>query len=216
MSKFYDKHSSGNDDSLSAFLDGEATHADIDALLASDRQTLASQVDRYHRIHQAIQPEQTLLIDDAGSFLDQIHRKLDEGKQDTNVVAFPTQSQALTKPEKLEQVTLPNMASRSSLSKRSVFSGLAVAASVAFAVVLGGNVLLQGDSTAQTPVFAATPPVQQMPTEPFSALSAEEALQNNERLQNYLRQHAQQASMTVGQGMIPMARVVGYPQGKPQ
>ena len=54
------------------------------------------------------------------------------------------------------------------------------------------------------------------PAHPLTALSAEEALENNERLQNYLRQHAQQASMTVGQGMIPMAKVVGYPQGSGQ
>ncbi|CUB05286.1 hypothetical protein [Marinomonas fungiae] len=216
MTKFHDKHGSERDDSLSAFLDNEATPTDIEILLNSDINDLASKLDHYHQIQQAIQPDQVSLIDDSGAFLAQMHAKLEQGKPDTNVVAFPKQNTHLLKSEKLEQVALPNL-SQSHGSKRSFFSGLAVAASVAFVVVLGGNVLLEGGSaTTKTPTFAATSTPQVTPLEPITALSAEEALQNNERLQNYLRQHAQQASMTVGQGMIPMAKVVGYPQGNDQ
>lgn len=212
MSKFHDKHGSGCDDSLSAFLDNEATHADIEALLASDIQDLTDKLDHYSQIQQAIQPDQALLIENSGAFLAQMHAKLEQGKQETNVVAFPKQNTQLLKSEKLEQVELPNM-SQVTGSRRSFFSGLAVAASVAFVVVLGGNLLLEGDGATTIPTFAASHAPQVTPAEPIMALSAEEALENNERLQNYLRQHAQQASMTVGQGMIPMAKVVGYPQG---
>lgn len=216
MSKFHDKHGSGRDDSLSAFLDNEATHADIEVLLASDIDSLADKLDHYSQIQQAIQPDHALLIEDSGAFLAQMHAKLEQVKQETNVVAFPKQPTQLLKSEKLAQVELPNI-SQVSGSKRSFFSGLAVAASVAFVVVLGGNVLLDNDSAATaTATFAASNAAQMTPTEPITALSAEEALHNNERLQNYLRQHAQQASMTVGQGMIPMAKVVGYPQGTGQ
>lgn len=216
MSKFYDKHGSGNDGSLSAFIDNEATHADIEALLATDIRVLADKMDHYQQIHQAIQPDYEGLIEDSGSFLEQMHRKLDEGKQDTNVVEFPTQNTQLTKPQKLEHVQLPTMHDDVGRSKRSFFSGVAVAASVAFAVVLGGNLFFEADRSSSTASFATVSLPQQSSVEPLNALNAEEALQNNKRLQNYLRQHAQQASMTVGQGMIPMAKVVGFPQGNSQ
>lgn len=218
MSKFHDKHGTGRDESLSAFLDNEASHADIETLLASDINDLANKLDHYSQIQQAIQPDHALLIEDSASFLAQMHAKLDQAKQDTNVVAFPNQNPQLpSKPVKLESVALPNLSqTHSSSSKRSLFSGLAVAASVAFVVVLGGNVLLEGDSAPATPTFASNSTLQVTPAEPITELSAEEALQNNARLQSYLRQHAQQASMTVGQGMIPMAKVVGYPQGNGQ
>lgn len=216
MSKFHDKHGPGRDDSLSAFLDGEATYADIEVLLASDINELANKSDHYAQIQQAIQPDQALLIEDSGVFLAQMHDKLEQGKQETNVVAFPKQNTQPLKPEKLEQVELPNL-SQAKGSKRSFFSGLAVAASVAFVVILGGNLLLDSDTATTMPTFAASSNASQVtPAEPMTALTAEDALHNNERLQNYLRQHAQQASMTVGQGMIPMAKVVGYPQGNGQ
>ncbi|SBS28270.1 hypothetical protein MAQ5080_01059 [Marinomonas aquimarina] len=216
MSKFHDKHGVGRDDSLSAFLDNEATQADIEALLASDINVLADKLDHYAQIQQAIQPDHAVLIEDSGAFLAQMHSKLEQGKAETNVVAFPNQPSQATPPAKLEQLELPHMSPTAHRSRRSLFSGLAVAASVAFVVVLGGNLLLQGDSNNTTPTFAASTAPQATPVEPITALSPEEALQNNERLQNYLRQHAQQASMTAGQGMIPMAKVVGYPQGNGQ
>lgn len=216
MSTFYDKYDSGSHDSLSAFLDNEATSADLDALLASDVTRLADKIDGYHRIHHAMQPDQALIIDASSSFLAQMHAKLDADKHDTNVVAFPTQNATLSMPEKTDPAQWPTLTSASTAPKRPLWSGLAVAASVALVVVLGGNVLMQGDTATSTPVFAATPATPLVPPAASRSLSAEEALQNNERLQNYLRQHAQQASMTVGQGMIPMARVVGYPQDSHQ
>ncbi len=216
MSKFYDKHGSSSDDSLSAFLDNEATLADIDQLLASDPMHLAQKVDRYQDIHQALQPDAEVLISDSGDFLAQMHRKMEQTTQESNVVVFPNQGALATKPEKLEQVHLPNLENNAPHTKRAFFSGLAVAASVAFVVVLGGNAWLSDDQSfsSNNIVTAQTSTIK--PAQPLTALSAEEALENNERLQNYLRQHAQQASMTVGQGMIPMAKVVGYPQGSGQ
>ncbi|MBJ7549706.1 hypothetical protein [Marinomonas ostreistagni] len=216
MSKFYDKHGSSSDDSLSAFLDNEATQADIDKLLASDPMYLAHKVDCYQDIHQALQPDTEVLISDSGDFLAQMHRKMEQITQESNVVVFPNQGALATKPEKLEQLHLPNLENNAAHTKRAFFSGLAVAASVAFVVVLGGNALLNDDQsfTSNNIVTAQNSTIK--PAQPLTALSAEEALENNARLQNYLRQHAQQASMTVGQGMIPMAKVVGYPQGSDQ
>ncbi|MBM6551399.1 hypothetical protein [Marinomonas ostreistagni] len=217
MSKYSDPYNSGAQDSLSAFLDNEATPADIEALLASDMQKLAQKVDSYHQIHQSVQPDSEQWIFDSGAFLNGLHDKLDAGIEDSNVLAFPKRNAMLNSvsPE-------PVMAEQTASSEPQVkpvrkhyWSGLAVAASVAFAVVLGGNVLLDSNDGVATPNFVANSNAQ---AEPLATASSADTirLEDNERLQNYLRQHAQQASMTVGQGMIPMAKVVGYPQGNAQ
>ena len=83
MSKFYDKHGSSSDDSLSAFLDNEATLADIEQLLASDPMHLAQKIDRYQDIHQALQPDAEVLISDSGDFLAQMHRKMEQTTQES-------------------------------------------------------------------------------------------------------------------------------------
>lgn len=217
MSKQDDTYDSETCDSLSAFLDNEADAADIEALLAADMDVLASKVDRYHLIHQSLQPDSESLTLDSAEFLASIHHKLEQEVSDSNVVAFPGQNMAPAprpRPETLEapQATAPLKRGRS------LFAGLAVAASMAFVVVLGGNLLLEGESSVAPSTYAttfvdeATPQVVQ----PVNQISIEQALQDNARLQNYLRQHAQQASMSAGQGMIPMAKVVSYPQGNQQ
>lgn len=217
MSKHNDPYGPTNQDSLSAFFDNEATHADIDLLLNSDMKTLADKADVYHRIHQSVQSDNDHMMFRTSDFLAGFHEKLDQVQVESNVVAFPGKKAAPMRVEKLDQVHLPDIGHvEEKLTKRSLFSGLAVAASVAMVVVLGGNALLQGNDPV-TPNFVASQPALQVePAAPISALSAEEALENNTRLQQYLRQHAQQASMSVGQGMIPMAKVVGYPQGNGQ
>lgn len=218
MSKNNGIYGSGTYESLSAFLDNEATADDIERLLAADKKELANKLDHYHEIYQTVQPDTEHLIFDSSAFLAGMHEKLKQDIPDSNIVAFPVQGGALKRTE--FEVSLPDLeAPKETRPVRSMWGGLAVAASVALVVVLSGNLLLGGaDSSMTTPTFAAasTPIIEQKNVLPVHEISGDVALENNERLQNYLRQHAQQASMTVGQGMIPMARVVSYPQGSRQ
>lgn len=219
MSKYSDPNKPGVQDSLSAFLDNEATDADIEALLAIDTQTLAQKADHYQQIHNALQADSEPLIFDSAEFLNGINRCLSEGVEDSNVLAFPKRNPIATTapPQSIASAPTATTHSKEALprKKKSFVSGLAIAASVAFAVVLGGNLLLNNNMGMDAPVFASNASEQELNV---AAPTTDSGLnfEDNERLQNYLRQHAQQASMTVGQGMIPMAKVVGYPQGNAQ
>jgi sigma-E factor negative regulatory protein RseA len=87
----------------------------------------------------------------------------------------------------------------------------AIAASVAFVMVLGTQLFWDGQEEIQTNFQTST------------EMGASDVLANpqdiqslplnvqNERLKSYLRQHAEQATMASGQGMMPMARLVSYP-----
>lgn len=91
--------------------------------------------------------------------------------------------------------------------KRSL-GGAAIAASVAFVVISGGSYLMNdGEPAAVAPLQASINPVP-VNVKPIQQVSVE---LDNKRLQNYLRQHAEQSTMAAGQSMLPMARVVGYP-----
>ena len=92
-----------------------------------------------------------------------------------------------------------------------MLSGVAIAASVTFVIIFGGNALLTTDTISPNLMAEVRSPVNNLVITPLSELNKESLLVDNVRLQNYLRQHAEQAAMTVGQGMIPMARVVSYP-----
>ncbi|MFD1381900.1 sigma-E factor negative regulatory protein [Rhodanobacter aciditrophus] len=217
MSKHNGKFGSGTYESLSAFLDNEANAEDIERLLAADKNDLAYKLDHYHEIYQTVQPDSEHLIFDSSAFLAGIHDKLKKDIPDNNIVAFPVRNEA---PQRNTlDISLPVVSeSESKNTKGPIFGGLAVAASVALMVLLGGNLLLSTPDNGFSSVTAtaARAPVIEQNVVPVQELRGEMALENNERLQSYLRQHAQQASMTVGQGMIPMARVVSYPQGERQ
>lgn len=214
MSKYDDTHNSKTYESLSAFLDNEASQADIEVLLTADKEGLANKLDHYHQIHQSTQLDGEQFIFDSGAFLSGIKDKLKEEMSDSNVVAFPQKNVLQQTNVDAEFSELEEQNDDPQVSHRPMWGGLAVAASVAVAVVMGGNLLLGGSSTdVTTPVFATNSvPVVEQNSISIQNIDGVADLENNERLKNYLRQHAQQASMTVGQGMIPMARVVSYPQ----
>ena len=106
----------------------------------------------------------------------------------------------------------PDMVADVAPPKRYFWSGFAVAASVAFAIVVGGNLLLNPAPT-NAPALAVqnTENTLTVPVTSLAELKKQPMDIDNLRLQNYLRQHAEQATMTVGRGMIPMARIASYP-----
>ncbi|AEF55775.1 sigma-E factor negative regulatory protein [Marinomonas posidonica] len=182
--------------SLSAMFDGEATEQDIAALLAQDTDVLARQLEGFHAIQQHLHKDDQVAVGLQDSLLMRIHHTLEADGEEREA------------PEPVAQeVSLP----KSNVNWKMMFSGIAMAASVAFVVVLGGNLLLKPDAS-QVPLTAEVIPVKAaQPVTPLAELNQQRLPLDNVKLQQYLRQHAEQATMTVGQGMIPMARVVNYP-----
>jgi sigma-E factor negative regulatory protein RseA len=87
----------------------------------------------------------------------------------------------------------------------------AMAASVAFIAVLAGQLFIG----QETPGYINSSAVASL-DQSNAILESPQDIKtlsldvNNERLQSYLRQHTEQATMAIGQGMIPMARVVSF------
>ncbi|GGN33799.1 MULTISPECIES: sigma-E factor negative regulatory protein [Marinomonas] len=190
--------------SLSAMFDGEASERDIERLLQADSAELSRQVESFHLIQQTLHKDSAVTLGLADSLLLRVRAEID--KEDLQVKQPNTSLE-----EKVLPFVLPEKATSSRPNWRVMLSGVAVAASVSFVVILGGNGLLTSD-TAQTNVVAEVrTPSPNMIVTPLAQLDKDTLQADNIRLQHYLRQHAEQAAMTVGQGMIPMARVVSYP-----
>jgi sigma-E factor negative regulatory protein RseA len=190
--------------SLSAMFDGEATEQDIERLLQGDSAELSRQSESFHLIQQTLHKDSVVSAGLADSLLLRIRAELDADeseveKQDTLV----------------ENNLLPFVSPKQRTASRPVWkvmlSSVAVAASVTFVVIFGGSELLTSDSTTPNLVAEARSPASNMVVTPLAELDKNALQADNVRLQHYLRQHAEQAAMTVGQGMIPMARVVSYP-----
>lgn len=190
--------------SLSAMFDGEASERDIERLLQADSAELSRQLESFHLIQQTLHKDSAVTLGLADSLLLRVRAEID--KEDLQVKQSNTSLE-----EKVLPFVLPEKATSSRPNWRVMLSGVAVAASVSFVVILGGNGLLTSD-TAQTNVVAEVrTPSPNMIVTPLAQLDKDTLQADNIRLQHYLRQHAEQAAMTVGQGMIPMARVVSYP-----
>lgn len=190
--------------SLSAMFDGEASERDIERLLQADSAELSRQVESFHLIQQTLHKDSAVTLGLADSLLLRVRAEID--KEDLQAKQPNTSLE-----EKVLPFVLPEKVSSSRPNWRVMLSGVAVAASVSFVVILGGNGLLTSD-TAQTNVVAEVrTPSPNMIVTPLAQLDKDTLQADNIRLQHYLRQHAEQAAMTVGQGMIPMARVVSYP-----
>ncbi|MBJ7536917.1 hypothetical protein [Marinomonas transparens] len=197
--------------SLSAMFDDEATTQDIDCLLGRDSASLSCQLESFHLIQQTLHKEAAVDVGLGDSLVSRVRSQLDlEAQLDdqlgtvsaqrlSNVVQLPLVEQALAEETKATRPAWYGM-----------FAGVAVAASVAFVIVLGGNVL-QAPVMLETNVAQQASPENNAVVTPLADLSKDTLQADNLRLQNYLRQHAEQSAMTVGQGMMPMARVVSYP-----
>ena len=187
--------------SLSAMFDGEATEQDIERLLEADSAELSRQLESYHLIHQALHKESIVSVGLEDSLLRRVRAGIDVDAE------FPEEQSG----NNLLPFVLPNEAKVSRPRWRVAFSSVAVAASVAFVVILGGNELLTPETAEPNLVAEVRTPPANMVVTPLAELDKDALQIDNVRLQHYLRQHAEQAAMTVGQGMIPMARVVSYP-----
>ncbi|REG82854.1 sigma-E factor negative regulatory protein [Marinomonas pollencensis] len=196
-------------ESLSAMFDDEANQQDLHDLMAQDSADLNDKMAAFHLIQHTLRKETDVDLNIQSGFnlaarvSAQIEQETGE-KNASNVVALAPLLPSLT----------PDMVSDIAPQKRYFWSGFAVAASVAFAIVVGGNLLLNPEPNKAPTVAAHTASDIDTLTVPVTSL-AELKKQpmdiDNLRLQNYLRQHAEQATMTVGRGMIPMARIASYP-----
>ncbi|UTW00406.1 sigma-E factor negative regulatory protein [Marinomonas rhizomae] len=187
--------------SLSAMFDGEATEQDLDRLIDGDSAELSRQLESYHLIQQALHNDSSVIVGLEDSLMLRVRAGIDIDS------SFPEEHSA----NNLLPFVLPSDSPASRPVWRVALSSVAVAASVAFVVILGGNELLTSEVSAPNLVAEVRSPSTNMVVTPLAELDKEALQIDNVRLQHYLRQHAEQAAMTVGQGMIPMARVVSYP-----
>ncbi|PYF78335.1 MULTISPECIES: sigma-E factor negative regulatory protein [Marinomonas] len=191
--------------SLSAMFDGEATEQDLECLLNADSQDVSRQLESFHLIQQTLHKESSVAVGLEGSLLSRIRAELDvdasfpdvqDNTEGSNLLPFvlPTESSSVSRP-----------------AWRMALSSVAIAASVTFVVIFAGNQFLTSEPQIQKLTADVSSSLPNMVVTPLAELDSEASQFDNEKLQHYLRQHAEQATMTVGQGMIPMARVVSYP-----
>ena len=219
-------HSLASPSSLSAMFDGEATEQDIESLLNESCTEISSQLESFHLIQQTLHKESKVSVGLQDSLVSRIRVTIDaedvsyektdynsaDNNTESNLIAFPeTLGVASSKPSVIESEE-----ANSKVSKpiwQTMFSNVAIAASVTFVVILGGNAFLTSDTENANVIVESTTPeqVQDTAIASLADLNKEALPADSIRLQHYLRQHAEQAAMTVGQGMIPMARVVSYP-----
>lgn len=190
--------------SLSAMFDGEASEQDIELLLKVDQAALSHQLESFHLVQQTLHKDSNVAVGLQDDLVSRIRAKMD------------AEDAALDREQgTLKNAPLPFRLPEKNKNRRPIWqvmlSSVAVAASVTFVVIFGGNVLLAPDAIAPNLMANLHSPVDNLVVTPLAELNKDALLVDNVRLQNYLRQHAEQAAMTVGQGMIPMARVVSYP-----
>jgi sigma-E factor negative regulatory protein RseA len=187
--------------SLSAMFDDEATEQDLKRLIDGDSAELSRQLEAYHLIQQSLHKDSSVSVGLEDSLMLLIRAEIDVD------ASFPEEQNA----NNLLPFVFPTENKASRPVWRVALSSVAVAASVAFVVILGGNELLTLNTATPNLVAEVRSPSTNMVVTPLAELDKDALQIDNVRLQHYLRQHAEQAAMTVGQGMIPMARVVSYP-----
>jgi sigma-E factor negative regulatory protein RseA len=191
--------------SLSAMFDGEASELDIERLLHADSAELSRQLEHFHLIQQTLHKDSMVTLGLEDSLLLRVRAELDKDDE------LQAEEPVISLEKNVLPFVSPQKASPSRPKWRVMLSGVAVAASVSFVIILGGNGLLTSDTVHTNAVAEVRTPTSNMIVTPLAELDKEVLQADNIRLQHYLRQHAEQAAMTVGQGMIPMARVVSYP-----
>ncbi len=187
--------------SLSAMFDGEANEQDIDRILKEDSAHITKQLEGFHVIQQALTKESKVTVGLQDSFVSSIRAKIDAedlaNQNDADI--------------KADNVLSFSEGAQHKPAWKVMFSSVAVAASVTFVVIFGGNLFLSSETSNVNTLAEVSTPEGDESVAALAELNKEALPADSIRLQHYLRQHAEQAAMTVGQGMIPMARVVSYP-----
>lgn len=197
-----------NAESLSALMDSETEELEVRRLLAqleTDSEIRARWC-RYHTARSALQKEQLdyAHIDISTRVREQIDNEAPH--------ALVTPVSENVKPDRAAFSFKP-------------LAGLAVAASVTAMVFFGVQSLDDAGSSAQGPVVASGQPVvnpdnravpvrqSNMQAGAGSATSADQQAAERwrkQRMQTYMQLHAQQASVNIGQGVLPLARVASH------
>lgn len=221
-----DDHSLDRYSSLSAMFDGEATNKDVESLLTADNGELSRQLESFHLIQQTLHKEPKVAVGLEDRLVLSIRTQIDaedlvaEGlsaESVLNVSELSNNGNSAVNHFAIDDTFIPFVsptekveAKASKSVWRVMFSSVAVAASVTLVVIFGGNALLTSDIgesnlTADTQLLETNSTVTSLAELNKNGLHVDSI-----KLQNYLRQHVEQSSVTVGQGMIPMARVVSY------
>lgn len=200
--------------SFSAMLDGEATEQDIEHLLQMDTAELGAQVEGFHLIQQILHKETDTSVGLEGHFMARVRAGID-AEQESDLSSNTDDHKVLNFAAPVKVDSTFDSENRATHAKRTdwrmMLSGMAVAASVTFVIMVGSNQLLAPSSASGNFLAEVRLPAQQNALTSLDTLDRDVLQIDDIRLQHYLRQHAEQAAMTVGQGMIPMARVVSYP-----
>lgn len=189
--------------SLSAMFDDEATEDDLQCLLKEE--SLEEEMRAFHLIQQSLHKESSMDMDLNVSLVQRVRAQIDLEDSQNNANENRANDDSGNKDSANNVIPL-------SRRIRSLWPSLAMAASVAFVVILGGEFLLSPD-VAHTNQVAQQPNIETVqPATSLAELNKHPLDADSIRLQNYLRQHAEQATMSAGQGMIPMARLASYPK----
>ena len=205
---------------LSDFIDDTLSSEDLDYLLEQDSKDWESKLNAYALAKSVM--ENTAPTADVASFdiLSGVREGIkgmvpDDAESQTKESAFVKANETIVpfQEQKGTDSSSLDAPANTSLAKSNVitFKLFAMAASVVFVAVLAGQLFLGqelSDYTASSTVahLDQNSSLLESPQD-IKTLSLDV---HNERLQSYLRQHTEQATMTIGQGMIPMARVVSF------
>lgn len=193
--------------SLSAMFDDEATEDDLQCLLKEE--SLEEEMRAFHLIQQSLHKESSMDMDLSVSLVQRVRAQID--LEDSLNEANDNRADDKANDDRTNDNSV-NKVIPLSRRIRSLWPSLAMAASVAFVVILGGDFLLSPD-VAHTNQVAQQPNIETVqPATSLAELNKHPLDADSIRLQNYLRQHAEQATMSAGQGMIPMARLASYPK----
>lgn len=197
---------------LSDFIDDTVSSEDLDYLLEQDSKDWESRLKTYALTKSVM--ENTAPTSDVASF--DILSGVREGIKGIVPDDIDNQQGELAPVKRNENVV--NLQGRDelndiSLKKSNVitFKAFAMVASVAFLAVLAGQLFISQETNDYTESLTVANLDQNnailASPQDIKTLSLDV---HNERLQSYLRQHTEQATMAIGQGMIPMARVVSF------
>jgi len=209
-------------DSLSAMFDDEASEQDLQRLLEAD-ESLDKPMQAFHLIQQSLHQELAISAGVSVNLVSRVRTQIEQEDQQatldynvqTSTVTSIVQGSLVSQQTLVKGASSDAIEDESTSKIKSVWSlwpSLATAASVAVVVVFTGNYFMAPNNIPTQVAVVETPQTNvTLPVTTLSELNKQPLDADNQRLQSYLRQHAEQATISAGQGIIPMARLVSYP-----